>query len=609
MRDAPAAVLPSHDDPVVAGAAQAVGGPLGRHARLPPRRWSPARWVVVLTLLASALGFWQKAPCRVHAWAEEYQYTRLCYTDVLALYYSERLDAGATPYLEHPVEYPVLIGGAMAVAAGLADGLAVVQPGERVEAAERALGGADEPTAREAAQRELDAARVAARARSFFDVTWLLLTVGAVVTAVTTVRLAGRERPWDGALVALAPALVLHATTNWDLLATALAGLGLLAWARRRPVLAGVLLGLGTATKLYPLLLLVPLVALCVRTGRTRTGLRTALVAAVTAAAVTLPVYLVSPSYAEVDGAFVRVAGSPLERLPGEGPAALLPRTTAPAPDGSGSVEGVNAVYRFVQLNADRPADWDSLYFVLQRAGDELDAPLGPLLRGASRLLVGAPGEDGGAPPRLDLVVAVGTLLVLAAVVALALRAPRRPRVAQLAFLTVAGFLLVNKVFSPQYVLWLVPLAVLARPRWGPFLAWQATEALVLFTRFYFFVSLPMGEGDQPSEGIPVGWFLAAVVVRDLALVALAAAVVRDVLRPERDVVRRSGVDDPAGGVLDGAADAVRRPGGSAPDGSGGIAPDGPGGSAPDGPGGCAPDAPAGSRPDDSADAARTARA
>jgi hypothetical protein len=33
------------------------------------------------------------------------------------------------------------------------------------------------------------------------------------------------------------------------------------------------------------------------------------------------------------------------------------------------------------------------------------------------------------------------------------------------------------------------------------------------------------------------------------------AQVVRDVLRPERDVVRRDGVDDPAGGVLDGAPD------------------------------------------------------
>jgi hypothetical protein len=37
----------------------------------------------------------------------------------------------------------------------------------------------------------------------------------------------------------------------------------------------------------------------------------------------------------------------------------------------------------------------------------------------------------------------------------------------------------------------------------------------------------------------------------------VAALVVRDVLRPEHDVVRAAGVDDPAGGVLDGALDRV----------------------------------------------------
>ena len=47
----------------------------------------------------------------------------------------------------------------------------------------------------------------------------------------------------------------------------------------------------------------------------------------------------------------------------------------------------------------------------------------------------------------------------------LALGARRRPRLAQLVFLTTAAFLLCNKVWSPQYVVWLVPLVVLARPR------------------------------------------------------------------------------------------------------------------------------------------------
>jgi uncharacterized membrane protein len=120
-------------------------------------------------------------------------------------------------------------------------------------------------------------------------------------------------------------------------------------------------------------------------------------------------------------------------------------------------------------------------------------------------------------------------------------------------FLMVTGFLLVNKVDSPQYVLWLVPLAVLARPRWGPFLAWQAAEVAVLFSRFYFFVA-----NDKPGQGIDIGWFFAAVLLRDALLVGYAALVVRDVLQPERDVVRADGVDDPAGGVLDGAPDRDR---------------------------------------------------
>jgi uncharacterized membrane protein len=199
-------------------------------------------------------------------------------------------------------------------------------------------------------------------------------------------------------------------------------------------------------------------------------------------------------------------------------------------------VTGVNAAYRFVELNRTRPADWDSLWYQLQevRGGTPLDAGPGP-------------------PTRLNLAVALTFLLALGGVVWLALAAPRRPRLVPLLFLTVLAFLLTNKVWSPQFSLWLVPLAALARPRWQPFLVWQGAEALVLLTRFYFFV-----RGGSPGDGIRVEWFLSAVALRDLALLVVAVLVVRDVLHPELDVVRREGVDDPAGGVLDGAPDAVR---------------------------------------------------
>ena len=498
-RQAP--VLPSAEDPLVAGTAAALGGPPGRHSRLDGRRfWTPVRWLVLLTLLTSLLGWWQKSPCRVHAWEDQYQYTRGCYTDVFALYFSERLDEGRTPYTEHPVEYPVVIGGVMQVAATV---VGVFPPDERP--------------------------------RRFYDVTWALLTACALVVVVTTARLAGRRRPWDAAVFAVSPVLLLHGSTNWDLVAMALAGLGLLQWARCRPLAAGVLLGAATATKLYPLLFLVPLAALCLRAGRLRAFGVAALATVLTPVVLSLPIYLTVPSFADVGGVQTAVAASPIGRLSDQGLAALLPKTAATAPDGT-PVTAVNAAYRFVELNATRPADWDSLWYVLQEArGVPLD-----------------PGP--GAPRRLNLAVAVAFLASLAGIVWLALAAPRRPRLMPLLFLTVLAFLVTNKVWSPQFSLWLVPLAALARPRWGPLLAWQATEALVLLTRFYFFVS-----GSAPGKGIGVGWFLSAVVLRDLVLLLVAALVVRDVLRPELDVVRADGTDDPAGGVLDGAADSPLR--------------------------------------------------
>lgn len=499
IADGAALVLPSWDDPVPAGLSEAAGGPAGRHARLDRRRfWTPVRWVVLLTLLTTLLGLWQKSPCRVHPWSDEYQYTRACYTDVFALYYAERLNEGAVPYLDHPVEYPVVIGGAMALAAGAV----TVLPPDR-------------------------------RARHFFDVTWALLTACAVVVTVTTARLAGR-RPWDAALFALAPALILHGTTNWDLVAMALAGLGLAQWARRRPLAAGLLLGLATATKLYPALFLVPMLVLCARAGRLRAWTITAAAVVLTPVAVSLPVYLTSPAFADVGGVQVAVAGSALDRLGSQGPAALAPHLAVTNAAGT-PVSAVNGAYRFVELNTVRAADWDSLWFGLQKVrGAALDRSL----------------PAGGAPTVLNLASGAAFALALGAVALLGARAHRRPRLPQLLFLTVLAFLLTSKVWSPQFSLWLLPLAALALPRWRPLLAWQAAEAVLLAARFLFFVG-----NDVPGKGIDVGPFLITVLVRDAVLLGLAALVVRDVLRPELDAVRADGADDPAGGVLEGARD------------------------------------------------------
>jgi hypothetical protein len=126
--------------------------------------------------------------------------------------------------------------------------------------------------------------------------------------------------------------------------------------------------------------------------------------------------------------------------------------------------------------------------------------------------------------------------------------------------LVLAAFLMTNKVWSPQYVIWLVPLAVLARPRLWPYLLWQLAEILYFFGIWGYLIFVFGSEGNAVTgyQGISTGWYFATLLARFLAVALLAAYVVRDILLPERDVVRVLGSDDPAGGVLDHAEDRFR---------------------------------------------------
>ena len=118
-----------------------------------------------------------------------------------------------------------------------------------------------------------------------------------------------------------------------------------------------------------------------------------------------------------------------------------------------------------------------------------------------------------------------------------------------------AAFLIFSKVWSQQFVLWLLPLVILARPRWWAFLAWQFAE-VCYFAAFY-------GEllGASGKQVIPEGVFVFAATLRIATVIMLCVLVIRDILRPEEDAVRQTYDDDPDGGDFDGAPDAewVRR--------------------------------------------------
>jgi len=96
--------------------------------------------------------------------------------------FGEGLSAGKVPYFGHPVEYPVLIGGAMQAVAW------VVRP----------------------------ITNPYVRGREFFDVTRSLLSDDLRGRRrAGQAYLAGRSRRWIALGVALAPALILSSFINW----------------------------------------------------------------------------------------------------------------------------------------------------------------------------------------------------------------------------------------------------------------------------------------------------------------------------------------------------------------------------------------------------------
>ena len=158
----------------------------------------------------------------------------------------------------------------------------------------------------------------------------------------------------------------------------------------------------------------------------------------------------------------------------------------------------------FWTFNDERGADLGSVWLVWQQSGHTVT------------------------PGLINAVSLVFFAAVCSAVLVLGLRARRTPRIPQLALLVVVGFLLVNKVYSPQYVLWLLPLVVLARPRWRDVLIWTAGE-IFYFGAVWLYLG---GWTASASSGQPDRFYWLAILVRVAAELYIAVLVVRDVLLP-----------------------------------------------------------------------------
>ena len=294
----------------------------------------------------------------------------------------------------------------------------------------------------------------------FFFANVLLLSIAAFATLICLYLLVGSRALY----FALAPTLLIYGFMNWDLIAVAFATAATLAYFNRRDVWSGVHLGLGATAKLYPALLLVPFVLGRFRERKPDAGIHLAWAGAAAWLAVNLPFMLAAPL-------------------------------------------GWREFFRF---NATRPADWDSLWFVAcHRLTGELFCDR-PRVLGALGLLQ-------------VINIASAVLFVALSVLLYRLRrrvAPDFPRWT-FGFAILVAFLLTNKVYSPQYGLWLLPWFALALPNLRLFAAFQAADLAVFLTRFSWFGRYT-GIG-----GLPIGAFEIAVLVRAAVLVWCLAAWVR----------------------------------------------------------------------------------
>ena len=118
--------------------------------------------------------------------------------------------------------------------------------------------------------------------------------------------------------------------------------------------------------------------------------------------------------------------------------------------------------------------------------------------------------------------------------------AKRPPTIIQIAYLAVAVMLVGNLVYSPQYILWILPLVILARPRALDFWVFTGSELL-----YYIFIWLFLWKSNASPPPPALVWavtlgiseapwmYILSIVIRIAATIFVMTRVVRDMLQRE----------------------------------------------------------------------------
>ena len=251
----------------------------------------------------------------------------------------------------------------------------------------------------------------------------------------------------------LAPAAIASLYINWDLWAI-ISMLGAIYWFDRKKLdYSAIALGLSISTKFMPIFLLIPIAFIFLRRNQISGAIRYLLIAAVTFAAINLPVYLTTP-------------------------------------------EGW---LRFYQLNISRGPDWGSLWYAMSSLGINM--------------------------PNTNYLSILILLAGLAAVAIYVLELRKVPSLAALSFIVLATVMCASKVYSPQYVLWLTPLAVIAlidKRDLHAFWIWQGAELI-----YHIAIWQHLASVTGATFGLPLFGYAIITFIRIAATIYLIAVFVR----------------------------------------------------------------------------------
>ena len=158
--------------------------------------------------------------------------------------------------------------------------------------------------------------------------------------------------------------------------------------------------------------------------------------------------------------------------------------------------------WRFYKLNLDRGPDWGSFWLALQQLGINLTN-----LNYLSILLL---------------------LIALTTIAILLFELKYTPSLASVAFFVIASVMLASKVYSPQYILWLTPLAVLAMTKdqeRRSFWIWQGTEALYHFGIWQYLASY-----TGAKFGISETFYAIIILIRIAGLAYFSSTLIQTAL-------------------------------------------------------------------------------